>query len=299
MTELISVVITTHNRCDLLKKTIDSVLSQTYKNIEVVVVDDASDDDTRNLCSEYGDTLSYIFIPENESKGGNHARNVGIERSKGDYVAFCDDDDIWLPEKLEKQYNLIVSSSVDLVYCGMFIHTITDDGETMETKILDPRNKGMIPQRILYEIPCTTSTILLKRRVLDDVGLFDEHLKYWQEYDLMIRICQIYEIDYVDECLVVYLNNKKDKKRLTNNYFKWLDNLVFFMEKHKELYDKLNIFQIAMVRYMMAIDAELRACNCKKNVYKRCILKRLVYSCLSLPFRFYSKISFLYKTKMV
>lgn len=95
--KLVSAIITTHNRLSLLKRAVESALSQTYKNIEVIVVDDASTDGTPEYCNEL--PLRYIYIPKEESRGGNHARNLGILAAKGEYVAFLDDDDYWLPRK--------------------------------------------------------------------------------------------------------------------------------------------------------------------------------------------------------
>ena len=99
----VSAVITTHNRCELLLKAIESVKNQTYKNIEIIVVDDASSDSTLDKCRIL-DGIKYIRI--NTSKGGNYARNVGIKNSSGHYIAFLDDDDEWYPTKIEKQLGL-------------------------------------------------------------------------------------------------------------------------------------------------------------------------------------------------
>ena len=101
----VSAIITTHNRCDLLVRAIESVLSQTYREQECIVVDDASVDDTSEVCKRY--PVIYLQIPKEESRGGNYARNLGIKASKGKYCAFLDDDDYWLPTKIEKQVELI------------------------------------------------------------------------------------------------------------------------------------------------------------------------------------------------
>ena len=102
---LVSAVIITHNRKDLVQGAIASVLNQTYPNIELFVVDDASADGTKELLQKRAreEGFNYIYIPQAESKGGNHARNIGIQKSHGEYIAFLDDDDEWLPEKTEKQ----------------------------------------------------------------------------------------------------------------------------------------------------------------------------------------------------
>ena len=105
MNKLVSAIITTHNRQDLLLRAVKSVLDQTYHNIELIVVDDASDEKADELLKEFN--LQYIYIPKEDSKGGNHARNIGILSAKGEYIALLDDDDYWLPTKIEKQVALI------------------------------------------------------------------------------------------------------------------------------------------------------------------------------------------------
>ena len=116
---LVSVIITTHNRKEMLVKAIESVLGQTYKKLECIVVDDASTDGTREHITEYinNKRILYYYISENESRGGNYARNVGLENASGDVVAFLDDDDEWTKDKIEKQMQAIkASDNIGLVY---------------------------------------------------------------------------------------------------------------------------------------------------------------------------------------
>ena len=111
MNELVSVVIPTHNRADLLPRAIDSVLNQTYSNFEIIVVSDGSTDNTEEVVKSYSDKDSRIrFIGYSPARGGNIARNTGIEAAKGEYVAFLDDDDEWMPEKLKKQIKVMESN---------------------------------------------------------------------------------------------------------------------------------------------------------------------------------------------
>ena len=118
---LVSAIIVTHNRLPLLKRAVKSVENQTYDNIELIVVDDASDDGT-NI---YGDELikrgyKYLYIDKEHSKGGNHARNVGIKNSTGEYIALLDDDDYWKSYKTEKQVNYLNEHpEYGMVYSGL------------------------------------------------------------------------------------------------------------------------------------------------------------------------------------
>ena len=124
--KLVSAIITTHNRLELLKRAIESVRTQTYSNMECIVVDDASTDGTYEYCQ--GQPVRYLYIPPEESKGGNYARNRGIEMAQGEYVAFLDDDDCWLPEKTTKQVRLLEEKRCGLVYCDLTVENVSDKG---------------------------------------------------------------------------------------------------------------------------------------------------------------------------
>lgn len=212
---MVSAIITTHNRKELLKRAIESVLAQTYKDLECIVVDDASTDGTNELCQSY--PVQYIYIPKEESKGGNHARNIGIKASKGTYCAFLDDDDYWLPEKIEKQRALIQEKQCELVYCGRRLEYILPEITQYKDCLPDPRWCGNMQKLILQYICCTTSTILASRQALINVDFFDESLRYWQEYELTIRLAQRHPFYFINECLCVYRINVGDTDRLTNH----------------------------------------------------------------------------------
>ncbi|MFQ5769234.1 MAG: glycosyltransferase family 2 protein, partial [bacterium] len=114
-----TVVIPTHNRAELLKEAIQSVLAQTFSDFELIVVDDHSTDNTRDVIASFRDSrIKYVL--NDRTTGGAGTRNAGIFRAQGEWVAFLDDDDVWLPQKLALQYNKIqdVDDSVGLVYCG-------------------------------------------------------------------------------------------------------------------------------------------------------------------------------------
>ena len=146
MDKLVSAIITTHNRQDLLLRAVRSVFSQTYKNIELIVVDDASNDRADELLKEFN--LQYIYIPKEESKGGNHARNTGILTAKGEYVALLDDDDYWLPTKIEKQVRLIEEKKSGIVYCGR-IKERHQDGN-ISTSVDIKNMEGDIRKEVLH-----------------------------------------------------------------------------------------------------------------------------------------------------
>ena len=264
--DLVSAVITTHNRAMLLKRAIESVFDQTYKNIECIVVDDASSDDTNLICKNYN--LQYIFIPKNESKGGNYARNLGIKASHGKYVAFLDDDDYWLPEKIQKQVSLIEGKDCELVHCGRICEFVAPDGTISYKESLPSLEYwGDMHKKILFTICTTTTNILTKRSALFDVGLFDENLKFWQEYELTIRLAQRKPFYFVDDVLSVYRIDKKDNNRLTNKYTPWKNAVKYIHKKHESLYKNLNIIEKMKMWSLVFCDASGRLNNIGRSFF--------------------------------
>lgn len=236
----VSCIIITHNRLEYLRRAVESVKKQTYTNIEMIVVDDASDDGTQ----EYGEELIrqgdiYIYIDTKDSKGGNYARNVGINASAGELIAFLDDDDYWLPNKTEKQVKYLLShSDVGLVYSGW----VVDFGsKLLNYKRLPGKDYfGDIVKKQLYIAPFTsTITLMIKRDVLETTKGFDERLKFWQEYELILRIIQITKIGYIGEALSV-ANREKKIKRLTNQFSDWNDSIRYILNKHRDLFSRLS-----------------------------------------------------------
>ena len=182
----VSVVIPTYNRADILPRTIQSVLSQTLKDLELIVVDDGSTDRTVEVIHNVkDDRLRYIQLPQN--CGGNYARNQGIQASRADFVAFLDSDDEWLPQKLEKQLALINQDpSISVVYCQYYEHQetsgqLTPNPAPYEGDVFQPLLRGWCP---------ALSTFLIKRTALQVINGFDESLPSFQDYDLFLRLAQ-------------------------------------------------------------------------------------------------------------
>lgn len=279
---LVSAIITTHNRKKLLVKAIQSVLFQTYKNIECIVVDDASTDGTREYCESLSE-ITYIPIEQKDSKGGNYARNVGVESSHGEYIAFLDDDDEWLPDKIEKQMNLI-SSDVEFVYCGRLIEYIDNRGICVVKDYPKYGAKGDMSKKILSRIYCVTSEILVKRQLLIDVGLFDIDVKFWQEYELCIRLFQRTKVDFVNECLIKYRASNLDNNRLTNKYYGWLDAVHFIEKKHYLLYSELS--NLSKLKHKLRLFSESSSRILKSNdrqLKRKYILQIILYYLTLFP----------------
>ena len=232
MTPTVTVIIPTHNRSALLERAIGSVLRQTFTDLEVIVVDDASTDATREAVSRVSDPrLSYVRHPANLHVSA--ARNTGVARARGRYVAFLDDDDEWLPEKLERQVEVIERSSprVAGVYTGaLSLHRT--DGSAGYT--IRPAFRGDILAELLKD-NCIgpTSTVLLRRECLDDVGPFDVTLKYGEDYDLWIRLASRYDFECIPEPLVRYTPGADG---LSSDYRVVIEGIETLLRRYRDLF---------------------------------------------------------------
>lgn len=270
----VSAVITTHNRLKLLKRAIRSVKTQTYNNIECIVVSDNSSDGTDEYCSSY-EGITFISIPANESKGGNYARNLGIKKASGEYIAFLDDDDYWKPTKIEKQVALAEEKDCGVIYCGRTLEYVDGTSINYRESVTSSKNTGDVSKRILTTIFATTSEIMIKRDLLFQVGLFDETLKFWQEYELSIRLAQLSEFHCYRENLIVYRIDLKDKGRLTNKYTGWRNTVKYIRKKHQNLYANLNYKEKLCHKQFVWQEAIARCNNAgfrSKARYYSCIL---------------------------
>ena len=284
---LVSVIITTRNRCKLLRRAIESVVNQTYKDIEIVVVDDFSTDNTRMVCEAY--SVKYVYISKSESRGGNHARNVGISSSTGIYIAFLDDDDYWMPTKIQRQVALMESSDCSFVYCGMCIEDVQENGNvTISAKRLNKRLRGNLSKRIFVTICTTTSCIMIKRALVDDIGTFDENLGFWQEYELIVRAAQKTDILFVDEHLVVYRNDRFDKCRLTNKYYEWLKAAEYVECKHRQLIEKMTLAYTLLHKTLLYRERYNRAV--KSGLNGIALINLFKFSLLYTPYFVYDRL---------
>lgn len=197
----VSVVIPTFNRPDLIGRAIRSVLAQTYADFEIIVVDDGDKVSVEEAVAGVGDKRIRYIKNSPPKQGGGATRNVGIREAKGEYVAFLDDDDEWLPTKLEKQMRALLSGPSEVGFCATAVRINGEHGESFNT----PRGDGItdFSEMSLWRFAgFLTSALVVKRVVFDEVGVFDETLPSHQEAELMIRVCQKYKGIGVIEPLV-------------------------------------------------------------------------------------------------
>ena len=223
---MISVVIPTHNRADLLPRAIKSVQAQTWTDLEILVVSDGSEDDTKAVVEALAKEDSRIkFIEYFPARGGNIARNTGIDNAAGEYVAFLDDDDEFMPEKLEKQMAVMESDpEIGLVYTGVRVIYVIEGVEYSSV----PKAEGDLSRAILLDnIIGTTSTVMARKEHLLQAGKFDVQLRALQDFDLWVRVCQLCKVGCVPEEMICYYNytGSKQVSALTDKYIESFDRI--------------------------------------------------------------------------
>ena len=231
----VTVIIPTYNRAHLITHAIDSVLHQTYQNFELIVVDDGSQDNTSDVLANYRGRLYYI---RQSHLGSSEARNTALRMAKGDYIAFLDSDDRWLPTKLEKQLPFLESDeSTGLVHT--YTSIIGENGEEVpaESRIRLRLHQQSARKGYSYEVmskQCIIwpSTILVRRECFDQSG-FDPRVEAFEDWDLYLRIALKYRLVLLPETLVQFRIHKNHR---TNREF--VSGRVNTCLKHLDILDK-------------------------------------------------------------
>jgi glycosyltransferase involved in cell wall biosynthesis len=203
----VSVVIPTFNRAQKVVRAISSVLSQTFTDVEIIVVDDGSTDGTKKEVEQFDDLVTYVAHSSN--LGVSAARNTGIKRSGAPLIAFLDSDDHWLPEKLAVQV-CFFDEHPEAVACQ------TEELWIRNGRRVNPMKKHLKPSGDIFEPSLklclvSPSAVMLKRSLLDEVGFFDEDLPVCEDYDLWLRISCRYPIHLIREALVVKEGGHRDQ----------------------------------------------------------------------------------------
>jgi len=229
MHELISVVIPVYNAADKIKDCLDSVWSQSGVTLEVIVVDDGSTDNLAERVHEIcGDSVRYI---RQDNAGPAAARNRGIREAQGAYIAFLDADDIWLPGKLAKQLHIFESNqALGLCFTDMKHY---ENGMKVHDSYLHEKNYvyasgGWIYENLLRHCFVFTPTVMVRKRVLDDLGGFNESFKIGEDYELWLRISSKYEADFIDEPLVI---RHRHADNITSDSYLYLSSVILMMEQ--------------------------------------------------------------------
>jgi len=277
----VSVIIPTYNRANLLPRAINSVLNQTFRDFEIVVVDDGSTDNTREILEPFikSNQIRYFY---QKNKGPSAARNLGIKNSKGEYIAFLDSDDEWLPEKLEKQIKLFENSKdkkLGFVGCDVII---VDEERNTTIQYEFPKYKNYLKYLLSTKSIWFPSAILTKKKILEEIGLFDEDLHFGEHWDMWIRIARKYSFDFVPEYLIKYylgtpwVTNPIKLLEIANSY-------DYIFQKFKEEYHKFPWLYSSQLHFLGSFYFRLG--STKKG--KKLLLKSIKINPLNLK-RYFS-----------
>jgi len=229
-----SVIIPTYRRAELLAQALASVVAQTYSDFEIIVVDDDPAGSANETVAEFAGCHPEALIRyyrNDHARGGAGTRNAGIERALGEWVAFLDDDDTWLPEKLTRVDQLIgdkADPQLVMVYTG---HVKYDFEEQREIPAFMPSVRGMALDRVLYENAIGGMSVVVARgSVLQDLGGFDERFESLQDMELYVRLAERGSFDFVPLPLVRIRSSSRE--RITQNPRKKLQGAKLFAQKY-------------------------------------------------------------------
>ncbi|KIF50395.1 glycosyltransferase family 2 protein [Vibrio owensii] len=226
----VSVVIPTHDRVETLKLAIDSVLNQTYRANEVIVVDDTGSQNTKELVESYND-LRIQFIT-NPNSGASSSRNLGASIANSEFVAFLDDDDVWLSNKLEKQLSLAKKENLDAVFSQLIVNyeSIGVEYPTKSRNLSEPLKSICMENYIGATISC-----VVKKSIFLKVNGFDTSFQAREEYDLWIRIISSrFKIGIVEEPLAIS-NRSFVRNRISSNLSRYEQGIELLNRKHQKL----------------------------------------------------------------
>lgn len=234
--KLVSVIIPTYKRSDTLPRAIDSVLNQTYKQIEIIVVDDNDPEssfrhDTEVVMSRYKNNSNVLYIKHTKNKNGSAARNTGFRKSKGAYIMFLDDDDEFLPDKVLSQVEKM--NDLDNSWGACYTRYIRKRNGKVVVRSAEKAEGNLLVEELMRNLFVHAgSNLLIRREVVEEIGGFDESFIRNQDVEFLTRILKKYKLAYVDTLgLIVYMRNvrnvaKLDFINLTDKYIEKFDKEI-------------------------------------------------------------------------
>lgn len=219
----VSIIIPTYNRAHYIYEAVESVFAQTYKNYEIIIIDDGSTDNTRETLKRYGDRIQYFY---QKNMGPPAAMNAGVRRAKGEYYVILGDDDALMPDMLERQVGVLERDPDVAFVCGG-VHFMDGNGQIYKTSRAG-RDREKTFKSLLFDNFVWHLTAVVRRKVSEEMGHFDEKLATTHDYDLWIRIAIKYRFEYTDAPLARF-------RRHPGNYSKSLD---LHLKDHLAILDK-------------------------------------------------------------
>ena len=203
MNPRVTIIVPTHNRANLLPKAISSALSQTFTNFELLILDDASTDTTRQMAESFLKDSRVRLISHPKNIGITANRNYGLGIAQGEYIAMLDSDDVWLSDnKLKRQVELLESHE-EIGMVGTFARKIDAQGKEIGN-ITSRLANSSIRRNMMCRNQFTQSSVMIRKKVLDEVGWYDENLPIWEDYELWLRIGISYQLRNIPEFFTGY-----------------------------------------------------------------------------------------------
>ena len=264
--EEISVIIPTYNRCDLLKRAINSVIKQTITPKEIIIVDNGSTDQTYQMVSSLFPEINYFI---EKKRGVSAARNKGILESKSKWIAFLDSDDAWKPTKLEKQmeYSVFNQDKYRIIHTG---ETWYRNKKFLNQLKKHKKSGGNIFKNSLQLCCISPSSVVLKKQIFEEYGLFDENLEVCEDYDMWIRITSKEEVGFLDSPLVLKYGGHSDqlsKKFWGMDRFRIKSLEKNLKNEHFSKSQKVNVLDTLIEKLTIVSDGALKRGN--KEIFKK------------------------------
>ena len=293
----VSVNLCCYNSEKYLRETLDSIVNQTYRDWELVVIDDGSKDSTASIINEYinrGYPISYHY---QENRGLGYSRNRALEFSRGKYIAFIDHDDIWMADKLEKQIRVIESRpDIDFVYSNYY-RLIAYAGNRRVLALKGNQPEGFVFDAFVYKYDVFISSVIVTRRSLESLAtLFDERFNQIEELDLFLRLLYTHKAAYIGEPLAVYrihedMTTLKSPELAPKEYQYLIEKFTQMDLKFSELHPKIaEYIVVQLIEYNRAkfeiLHGDLKEARRRTAPYKWYSLRLfLAYVATFLPAR--------------
>ncbi len=209
---LVSIILTTYNRSGYLEEAIRSIANQTYLNVEILLIDDGSGSDIAKENQRISALFKNCFYYYKDNTGQPDSRNFGIHKSKGDYVGFCDDDDYWLLDKLEKQV-AVLETHEDVGLVTGNVEFVNTDGVRTGRIITQKGNHGYVFEEFLLKNRTSSITPLLRKKVFDKVGYFNPNFVIFEDWEYWRRVAYYYKFYALNDVLACV---RKHSVNMTN-----------------------------------------------------------------------------------
>lgn len=263
---MVSVIIPSYNRSGLIIRAVKSLLNQTYKNIEIIIVDDGSTDNTKEALANLKDDR--IIYVQQFHQGACAARNLGIDTAKGEYIAFHDSDDICRLDRIEKQLNAIIKTNADMI-CGNVSF------QNKNSALIRPNYPAGWIQSKDHLVNIPTMTFFAKAEVFKNIR-FDPRMPRWQDLEILLRIHDEYKIYFINETLVDYYVQGDS---ITSDPNKCIKAFEYLKEKHPYIREQYKYLYGSLLKLYVGSKYDLGITDCNEELID-------VYKCIKSPQNF-------------